>query len=82
MIPGYTEKNAYNQDLDTRIVEYFDLDLEREYKAFELCQIYASDPTFIYEVWKEENAEATERRYALFIKGAEKYLNVSSHFKQ
>lgn len=82
IIPGYTEKNTYNKELDRRIVEHFDLDLEREYKASELCQIYLSQPTFIYEIWKEENDEVTQRRYELFIKGAEKYLSDNSDSNQ
>ena len=74
-IPGYVEKGLYNRMLDLRIIEYFSLDLEKDYTALELCRIYLSDLDFIYEVWQEENNEKTNERYRLFSIGAKKYVH-------
>ena len=73
-IAGYTKKDTYNKTLDRRIVEYFSLDLDRDYIAYELCSIYLSDVDFIYQVWQEEDDEKTKERYRLFSIGAKKYI--------
>lgn len=73
-IGGYTKKDAYNKTLDKRIIEYFNLDLNKPYTPKELCEIYLSDLDFIYKVWQEEDDEKTTRRYELFSNGAKKYV--------
>ena len=57
-----------------RIIEYFNLDLNKYYTAEELCNIYFPDIDFIYKVWQEELDEKTEKRHELFSEGAKKYL--------
>ncbi len=74
-IEGYTKKDTYNKALDRRIIKYFSLDLDKDYKAEELCRIYLSDLNFIYAVWQEEKNEKTKERYRLFSIGAKKYLH-------
>ena len=73
-IEGFSKKDIYNKALDKRIIEFFNLDVNRYYTASELCKIYYSNPSFIYSVWKEEDNEKTDRRYDLFVSGAKKYL--------
>lgn len=63
-IPGFKSKDDYNKLLDRRIIELYHLQ-EEYYESSEL----------IYEIWKEETAEAVDKRYALFVKGAEAYLH-------
>lgn len=73
-IPGFTSKTDYNRALDQRMIEFYNLDKET-YTAEELCSVYYRNRKYIYDVWKEEDMEITERRYELFTKGAMKYLN-------
>lgn len=73
IIEGYTEKDTYNKNLDKRIIEYFNIDLNKNYTANELCSIYLSDPKFIYQVWQEEDNNKTDKRFELFVEGAKKY---------
>ncbi len=73
-IECYTKKDTYNKTLDKRIIEYFSLDLNKDYTPDELCEIYLSDLDFIYKVWQEEDDEKTARRYELFSNGAKKYI--------
>ncbi|MEE3342895.1 MAG: DUF1284 domain-containing protein [Bacilli bacterium] len=72
-IKGYTQKDTYNKTLDKRMIELYNLDLNKEYTAYELCNIYLSNPEFIYKVWQEEDDEKTDKRYELFKEGAKKY---------
>lgn len=74
-IPGFTSKNVYNCTLDRRMIEMYGLD-KVTYTAEELCSIYYRNKDYIYDVWKEENVEITDRRYKLFTTGAMKYLNM------
>ena len=74
MIDGYTEKDTYNKILDKRIIDFFQLDLNRIYTAKDLCKIYLSNPAFIYEVWMEENDATTQKRHNFFINGGKKYI--------
>lgn len=73
-IPGFDSKNVYNRALDQRMIEMYDLNKET-YTAEELCSIYYRNKEYIFDVWKEENMEITDRRYELFTQGAMKYLN-------
>ena len=72
-IKGYTEKDTYNKTLDERMIKYFNLDLNKEYTAYELCSIYLSNNELIYKVWQEEDNEKTDKRFNLFTNGAKKY---------
>ena len=72
-IKGYTEKDTYNKTLDERMIKYFNLDLNKEYTAYELCSIYLSNNELIYKVWQEEDNEKTDKRFDLFTTGAQKY---------
>ena len=73
-IPGFKSKDDYNKLLDRRIIELYHLQ-EEYYEARSLCALYYESSELIYEIWKEETAEAVDKRYALFVKGAEAYLN-------
>ena len=73
-IKEYDKKDEYNKALDNRIIKHFNLDLSCDYTALELCEIYLSDPDFIYKTWMEEEDNVTEKRYSLFISGAKKYI--------
>ncbi len=72
-IPGYTSKDAYNRQLDSRVFSLFGL-TEGPYSALELCGILYEGREKIFQVWTEEAEDAAQRRYALFTAGAEKYL--------
>lgn len=74
-IPSFTRKNDYNIMLDKRIMALYHLEKDK-YTAFELCSILYENMRFIFEVWKEENDEVTNRRFELFRKGAERYLEL------
>lgn len=74
VIDGYDRKDTYNKALDTRIINYFHLDMHKDYTAEELCKIYLSEPDFIFDVWLEENDKITKKRYSLFVSGAKKYV--------
>lgn len=72
-IPGITEKDSYNKLLDSRILKLFHL-AGPGYTPRTLCQALYRQRSLIFDVWKEENREAAEKRYALFSAGAERYL--------
>ena len=73
-IPGFNTKNEYNQTLDQRIIELYDLK-DKQYSAIELCTLFYNHKDYIYKVWTEEDDSITEKRYKLFSLGAKKFLN-------
>ena len=73
-IPGYTSKNTYNMNLDKRIIDLYDLKDEK-YTAKQYCSILFENKENIFKVWFEEDNSITDRRYALFVEGANKFLN-------
>ena len=60
--------------LDKRIIELYNL-TEEKYEALKFCSIIFENKENIFKVWKEEEKGVTEKRYKLFVKGAEKFLN-------
>lgn len=78
-IPHITSKNIYNQLLDQRIIKLFQLNNDT-YTALELCQIYYIHHDLIFQVWKEETNQITQKRHDLFVKGAEKYIQKNLDF--
>lgn len=72
-IPGYTSKDAYNRQLDTRILTLFSL-TPGPHPARTLCKTLYEGRQKIFDVWQEEDAAATRRRFELFTAGAQKYL--------
>lgn len=72
-IPGYTCKDDYNVTLDQRIIELYHLK-EEEYSALRLCEIILEGKENIFQVWREEDNGVTNKRYELFVKGANKLL--------
>lgn len=72
-IPGYTSKDAYNHQLDSRIFSLFGLS-GGPYTALELCEILYADREKIFQVWIEEESSAVQQRCERFTAGAEKYL--------
>jgi len=74
-IKNITSKNEYNQMLDKRLIELYNLNINKEYTAIELCNIYYNNSYYIYDVWKEENNDVVYRRHELFVTGAKKYIN-------
>lgn len=76
-IPTITSKDEYNQLLDQRIIKLFQLRKDT-YTALELCQIYYVYHHLIFQVWKEEEHQVTQKRHDLFVKGAKKYIQQHS----
>lgn len=72
-IEGFSQKDQYNKNLDTRILDFYKL--ISSYQAYDLCQIFYNHKEFIFDVWQEEDNNLTNRRYELFCKGAQKYLS-------
>lgn len=68
-------KYQWNMILDKRIIEFMNLSTEKTYSIKELCNIVYENKFKIYDVWKEENKEITDKRYNLFCAGALKLLN-------
>lgn len=75
-IADFTKKDLYNKELDRRIINLHQLDEAHSYTAQQLCKIFLSNDSFIFEVWQEEQEEATSRRHELFVKGAKQYLGL------
>lgn len=76
-IANFDSKDAYNQLLDSRIMEQLELDKNKKYEANHLCAIMLKHHNSIDTIWQEEADEVTRRRKELFIKGAEKYLSLA-----
>lgn len=72
-ICGYTGKDAYNRTLDEKIIRLYNLTREK-YTAVQLCSIILEKKEYIYTVWDKEEPALTQKRYALFVKGANKFL--------
>ncbi|MEG0367186.1 MAG: DUF1284 domain-containing protein [Coprobacillus sp.] len=73
-IKGISKKDSYNKKLDQRIIDLLKLNIKHNYSACELCRLMSKDSDFIFDVWKEENDELTQKRYELFLKGTKQYL--------
>ena len=74
MMEGYCEKELYNRELDSRIIQLLRLDIHAPYSARELLEKMAGQEELIFLVWKEEPEALTKRRNALFRAGCEKLL--------
>lgn len=61
-------------NLDKRIIDLYDLKDEK-YTAKQFCSILFENKENIFKVWFEEDNSITDRRYALFVEGANKFLN-------
>lgn len=72
-IPGYVSKDTYNMTLDKRIIELYNLK-DENYTAKQFCSILFDNRTNIFKVWLEEDNSVTEKRFELFVKGANKFL--------
>lgn len=72
-IPGFDSKDVYNQKLDRRIIDFYNLNDEK-YTAYQLCTIIQNNKENIFKVWNEEDDSITQKRYELFLKGAQKFL--------
>lgn len=68
----YLKKGQYNQLLDQRIIELYQLD-KTQYQVLELCQIFYSHHELIAQIWKEDG-DHIKQRHDLFVKGVEKYF--------
>lgn len=69
----FTSKDIYNQTLDTRIILLYSISKEK-YTAKELCDILLQSNQNIFEVWKEEDAQVTEKRFHYFTIGSKQFL--------
>ena len=74
-IAEYTSKDGYNKVLDHRVLELCDLTMDTEYMAKDLCRILYEHREMVFQIWKEEPDEITQKRYRLFCAGCEKYLH-------
>lgn len=72
-INGISKKDSYNKKLDQRIIDLLKLNIKHDYSAYELCRLMSKDSDFIFDVWKEENDELTQKRYELFLKGTKQW---------
>ncbi|MEG1568885.1 MAG: DUF1284 domain-containing protein [Oscillospiraceae bacterium] len=73
-IDGFCKKEAYNRELDTRVLTLLNLKTDESYTARQfLNQLYQYNDV-IFLVWKEEKCENTDKRNALFRKGCEKLI--------
>ncbi|WP_204209760.1 hypothetical protein [Massilimicrobiota sp. An80] len=72
-IQGISKKGQYNQLLDQRIIELYQL-YNTQYQVLELCQIFYRHHELIAKVWKEEDDQQVEKRRDFFVKGVEKYF--------
>ena len=77
-LPGYTQKEAYNQMLDARIVQILHLDLEKPYTAEAFCALLAQHTDLVFAVWDIEPSHTTQRRHTLFCAGCKRYLRANA----
>ncbi|MEG0276634.1 MAG: DUF1284 domain-containing protein [Coprobacillus sp.] len=75
VIKGISKKDKYNKMLDQRIIDLLSLNIKHTYTALELCQLIHKDSQIIFDVWKEEEDDLTQRRYELFCLGIKKYIS-------
>lgn len=73
-IGEFTKKELWNAVIDTRIIKYADLKLNKIYTSNEFCQSLYNIRTHIHDIWKEEDSIITNKRYNYFLLGANKYL--------
>lgn len=74
-VPGFRQKEAYNQLLDSRIIEILGLDVQRSYSARELLAHMQAKDDLIALVWREEEDATTAKRNTLFWQGCQKLLD-------
>ncbi|MBN1040359.1 DUF1284 domain-containing protein [Clostridium sp. ZS1] len=74
-IEGYNSKYTYNETLDRRLIHLLNLDIDKLYKAQELCQIMLENHKSIFMIWREESNTMTIRRHDMFVLGARQYLD-------
>ena len=60
--------------LDKRIIALYNLKDEK-YTAKQFCSIIFDNKENIFKIWSEEDNSVTEKRFELFINGANKFLN-------
>ena len=63
----FQKKGQYNQLLDQRIIELYQL-YNTQYQVLELCQIFYRHHELIAKVWKEEDDQQVEKRRDFFVK--------------
>ena len=73
-IPGYVSKDTYNMTLDKRIIALYNLK-DKKYTAKQFCSIIFDNKENIFKIWSEEDNSVTEKRFELFVNGANKFLN-------
>lgn len=76
-IDGIDLKEQWNQTLDARIFEYGALIMGKSYTAEEFCERLYSIKEDIFRIWREDDLQATQKRYELFCRGAGSYLKKS-----
>lgn len=78
-IKGYQDKETYNKELDTRILNILELNTEEKYTVKQLLQKMQKEERLIFLVWQAEAKELTIRRNDLFQKGCKKLLSERKH---
>lgn len=78
-IKGYQDKETYNKELDTRILNILELNTEEKYTVKQLLQKMQKEERLIFLVWQAEAQELTIRRNDLFQKGCKKLLSERKH---
>lgn len=73
-LPGYNSKDLYNKMIDRKLIDLLGLDIKKTYTSKEYCELVYENRNVIFQVWTIENQEVTQRRYDLFSKGCERYL--------
>lgn len=74
-ISGFTSKDVYNRTLDERILKLYQLS-KNGHTARSLCHTLYQHHELIFQVWKEEATQITEKRHHLFVTGARKFLSI------
>lgn len=73
-VRNYDSKDAWNREIDARILGYAGLSAGQTCTALELCERLYAVRDKIPSVWAEEDDARTRLRLENFTRGAEKYL--------
>lgn len=73
-IKGFTAKNTYNQEIDSRLLNLLHLDVNSNYTVRQFIEYLSNHTDIIFQVWLEEDNELSERRNQLLQAGLKKML--------
>lgn len=73
-IKGFTAKDTYNQEIDSRLLNLLHLDVNSNYTVRQFIEYLSNHTDIIFQVWLEEDNELSERRNQLLQAGLKKML--------